>query len=236
MNTKKTFSILLLLAGEALLIICFLYFGRNLEAKLLTLNIIVSSIIYSLFFIDILFPMVDRKDESHKTIGSLGIRWFTTLLYVLFAIGAMVNFNVVKPIDINSQILIHGILFFLLCLGLYFAFSASVKVHEVFIEEKQMRSHLEEMKKMTKDVQNKFALMKDIPADTLKRITALQEDLRYLTPSNNRDAIELETNFLNEMKAVRNCLFEMPTNYNKIIENIQNCERIYKERKQTYSN
>jgi len=99
-----------------------------------------------------------------------------------------------------------------------------------------MRSHLEEMKKMTKDVQNKFALMKDIPADTLKRITALQEDLRYLTPSNNRDAIELETNFLNEMKAVRNCLFEMPTNYNKIIENIQNCERIYKERKQTYSN
>ena len=236
MNTRKLFQVLLLLTGEALIVICFLYFGRNLNPKLLTLNIIVTTIIFLLYTIDIIFPLVDFKDKSQQTIGSIGIRWFFTLFYTLIAIGAMVIFNTIKPLDITSQAIIQGIFFFLLSLGLYFTLSSSDKVQEVFLEEKQNRSQVEAMKKATKEVQLKLNQMKDIPADLIIRTTVLQDNLRFISPCNNQEAFDLEINFLNEIKTVQDCLFDTPLNYDRIIENIQNCERIFKERKQSFSN
>ncbi len=236
MNTQRIFSYLLLLAGEALIIICFLYFGNNLDTNILALNIIVSSIMYSLLFIDILFPTVDFRDNSQRTIGSIGLRWFFTFFYILSAIGVMVVFNIIKPIDINSQIIIQCILVFLLLFGMYFSITSSHKVPEVFMEEKLNRSRLEEMKKATNDVLLKLDRIKAKPQDLISRLTSLKENLRFVSPCNNNDAFELEKTFIAEMKTVQDCLLEIPINYDRIIENIQNCERTYNERKQIFSN
>src|SRR5665647_2588497 len=111
MNTKNIFSILLLLIGEALIIISFLYFGSNLASEILTLDTIVSTILYSLFFIDILIPMVDFKDKSQRVIGSLGLRWFVTSLYTLSAIGMMIIFFIGRPADFTAPSTIHAVLF-----------------------------------------------------------------------------------------------------------------------------
>lgn len=235
MNTRRIFSVILLLAGELLIIFCFLNFGKNLDSKIVTLDIIVSTIIYSLFFVDLLYPILDLKDKSQKVVGSLGLRWFFSTLYILSAISLMVIFIWKWPLDISSQYLIHGILFFLLILGLFFVINSSHKVEQIFIEETQDRSRLEELKKATREVQLKLDKMKDIREDINTRLSVLHENIRFLAPSNNRDAYELETDFLNEMKAVRDCLFSIPLNYDKILENIQNCERTYKERKQVYT-
>jgi hypothetical protein len=235
MNSNKTLTVLLMLAGEALIIICFLFFGQNLPSGILTLNIVVTTVIYALFFLDILFPMVDFNDKSHKTIGSLGLRWFFTSIYTIAAIAAMIIFNTVKPIDLNSQILIHAILFFLLAFGIYTAVSSSQMVHDVFIEESQNRDHIDEMKKATKNVLLKLEQMKDVPSDVNSRISALYENLRFISPSDNKAAFELESAFVNQMNNLLNCLFDIPFNYEKIIENIERCESSYKERKQIYT-
>lgn len=235
MNSNKTFSVLLMLAGEALIVICFLYFGRNQANGLLALNIIVSTIIYTLFFLDIIFPTVDFKDKSQKAIGSLGLRWFFATLYILAAIAAMIIFNTVKPIELNSQLLIQAILFFLLAFGLYTAISSSQKVQSVYTEESHIRDHIDEMKKATKNVLLKLEQMKNIPADVNSRITTLYENLRFISPSNNKSAFELETDYLNQMNNVFNCLFDIPFNYERIIENIDRCESTYKERKQIFT-
>ena len=236
MNSNKTFSILLMLAGEALIIICFLYFGRNLAHELLTLNIIVSTIIYALFFLDIIFPMVDFKDKSQKTIGSLGLRWLFTSLYTAAAIAAMIIFNTVKPIEINSQILIQILFFFLLSLGLYIAMSSSQKVHEVFAQQSQNRYHLDEMNIITKSVLRKIDQLTTIPGDVKSRITSINDNLRFISPCDKKEALELESDFLKEMNAIKDCLFDIPLNYEKIIENIHHCESIYMERKQIFTN
>jgi uncharacterized protein (UPF0333 family) len=236
MNSNKIFSVLLMLAGEAILIICFLYFGSNLTTGILTMNIIVSSIVYALFLLDILFPMVDFKDKSQKTIGSLGLRWFFTSLYTLAAIVAMIIFNTVKPIDLNSQILIHAIILFFLMLGLYMSISSSQKVQEVYTAESKTRDHITEMKKATKDVMLRLEKMQNIPSDINSRINLLYENLRFISPSDNKDAFKLESDYLIEINAVKDCLFDIPLNQDKIKENIQHCESTYKERKQIFSN
>jgi len=236
MNSKKIFSFLLLLFGEALIIISFIYFGRNLSTELLILNIIVSSIIYALYFIDILIPWVDFKDKSQKNIASIGLRWFFTFVYMILAISSMIFFNTDKPQQITLQIIVHSGLFFFLLLGLSMAVSASGKVQEIYVEEKKNRDHIDEMKKITKEVQLKFDQMTNIPDDIISKINELQENLRYISPSNNIEAIELEENYVNQMRLVSNCLFDIPLNFDKIKENIKNCEINYKERKQIFSN
>lgn len=236
MNTKRIFSLLLALFGEALLIFCFLHFGKNVQSEILTLNIIVSTIIYCLLFVDALLPWINLKDKSQKQIGSIGLRWFFSFFYLILAIGVMIIFNFVKPIHFTNQIIIHGLLFFLLLLGLFMAFSSSDKVREVYIEEKQNRDRIDEIKKATKELQLKLDAMNNIPAEIVNRINELQENLRYLSPSNSSDAIGLESKFVEEMRALSSCFADNPINIEKIISNIKNCERTYKERKQVFSN
>jgi uncharacterized protein YacL len=236
MNTKRIFSLLLALFGEALLIFCFLHFGKNVQSEILTLNIIVSTIIYCLVFVDALLPWINLKDKTQKQIGSIGLRWFFTFFYLILAISVMIIFNSVKPIHFTNQIIIHGILFFLLLLGLFMALSSSDKVREVYFEEKQNRDRIDEMKKVTKELQLKLDAMNDIPAEIVNRINELQENLRYLSPSNSSDSLGLESKFVEEMRVLSSCFVDNPLNFEKIISNIKNCERTYKERKQVFSN
>jgi chromosome segregation ATPase len=155
---------------------------------------------------------------------------------MLLAIGAMVVFNSVKPIHFTNQIIIQGILFFFLLLGFFMAFSTSDKVKEVYVEEKQNRDRVDEMKKATKEVQLKIDQMKNIPTDIVNKLNDLQENLRFLSPCNNSNAYELEAKFVEEMRALNGCFFDIPLNLEKINDNIQNCNRTLKERKQIFSN
>jgi len=237
MKTKKIMLFLLLLFGEFLIIISFLTFGKNLPNEILTLNIVVSSIIYALYFIDIIIPWANFKDKSYKTIGSIGLRWFFTFFYTLLAIGAIVFLNTATPIvDFVIQTIVHGTLLFFLFFGLFMAISASDKVQKVFMEEKKIRDRIDEMKKATKEVQLKLDQITNIPTDVNTRINEIQENLRYISPSDNNEATELESNFITQMKAVSDCLSDSPLNFDRILENIKNCEQTYKERKRIFSN
>jgi hypothetical protein len=78
--------------------------------------------------------------------------------------------------------------------------------------------------------------MNNIPAEIVTRINELQENLRFLSPSNSSDSMGLESKFLEEMKVLGHCFADTPLDMEKIISNIKNCERTYKERKQVFSN
>lgn len=236
MNPKKTLLIVLLIVGELILIISFLHFGKNSSSNLLILNIFVSTIIYSLFFLEILLPVVDYKDKSQSRIGAIGIRWFFTNLYIVSAIFIMIYFNSVKPIEVNSQIIIHLILIFFLSISFFFSKTASNKVNEVFLEEEENSSNLEDIKSAIKKIQFKLETLEDIPSSITSSFKTLQENYRFISPSNNQIALELEKEVLGEINSVYDYLFLNPINYEKINLKIQKCESIYKERKQISSN
>ena len=106
---------------------------------------------------------------------------------------------------------------------------------DVFLKEQQTRSGLEEMKKSTQNVQRKLEQIKNTPDDIILKMTALQDNLRYLSPCNNPDAFELEANFLTQMKTTQDSLFDIPIDYDKVMDSIEYCERTYQERKQLFS-
>jgi hypothetical protein len=236
MKNKHLFSALLILAGEALIITSWIFFGSSLDSNVLALDIVVSSIIYSLFFIDVLLPMLDFKEKSQKIVGSLGIRWFITSIYNVLAIGAMVVFLFIKPIDINGQILVQAIILFALLVGLYSASTSSDKVEEIFLDESQKFSRLETIKKSVEKLQNKIFQLKNIPPEIISGFADLYEELRYISPCNNPESIELEANLLKELKAIDDSLFEIAPDAARILERIALCQRICHARKLIFSN
>ena len=236
MNIRRIASVALLLAGEALIIFCFLHFGKDADPQVRTLNIVVASVLYSLNFIDLLIPWVNFKDRAQKTIGSIGLRWMVTFLYILFALGAMIIFNIFIVMGFENQLLIHAILFFLFLVGIFLAFTSSSNVQSVFEEEERNRSGITEMKKLTHEVVIKLDQIDGFPAALKKKINDLHENLRYLSPGNNQEAQALEKDYLNAMKAIYNRLFDRPLDEEKINRLLCDCERLVKDRKQIYSN
>ena len=146
MDTKKILSFIALLGGEAIIIAAFLLFRGSLATDILVLNIVVSSVIYGLLFLDILVPWVDLNDKSGKKVGSLGLRWFFTWLYAITAIAVMLIGNLAYEWTFALQFIIHCGLFFLLLLGFIAVIHSGNKVQEVYQQETFNRNGINEMK------------------------------------------------------------------------------------------
>jgi len=237
MTTKNAIAILTLFVGESIIIASMHHFFGHLPQNVFYLNCVVASIIYILVFADLLFPWINLKDRSQRAVGSIGIRWFVSFLYAGIAGVAMLYMNSsIRNTPINSQLLVHSVLLFLLMLGMFMAFSSSDKVHEVFIEETTNRGRVDEMKRHTKELCNLLQGNSWMPADLKSRITELHENMRFLSPSNNPEAITLETSFCEETEKLCKLIRDGNPNGDAITLQLSRCESVYRDRKNTYSN
>lgn len=236
MNTNKLLSWLLWLMGEAIIIAAFILFRGKLATDILVVNIVVSGIIYGLFFIDILIPWVDFKDRSHKRVGAIGLRWFVTWFYAVLAIAVMILGNVVYDWSFTTQLLIQIGLLFILLLGMLGVLSASNKVHEVYIAQTASMSRVADMKNAVNSLKDKIYNTKDLPIKFTDRIAALEDNVRYLSPTDNRQAYELEQKFIDTIHTIEVALTNYSLNEEQIENNLNTCERIFQNRKQLYSN
>jgi hypothetical protein len=175
-------------------------------------------------------------ERQNKKIDSLGVRWFFSFFYALSAIGTIFYFNLVNPASFSTQLIIHSVLLFLLLLGLFAAFHSSEKINEIYHEETQNRSRIDEMKKTIKNLQSQLDTAKEAPDSFIERINRLQENLRFLSPVNTKEAVEWEQKFMTNIQTLAYSLSNRPCNFDEVETNIRLCERTYQERKQIYSN
>jgi hypothetical protein len=236
MNAKKIMSWLLFLFGEALIITAFMLFQGSLPNNILVLNIVVSSIVYGLFFVDILVPWIDFKDKSQRKVGSMGVRWLATWLYAIAAIAVMIAANVVYDFTFSTQLIIHGVLLFLLFLGLLGALHVSDKITQVYQIEKANRSGVTEMKKAMVTLKDKINETANFPEEFIRKVNALEESLRFIAPTENSEAHELERTFIDAINAIGFALTNYSLNEQHIEDSLKKCERLYQNRKQIYSN
>lgn len=232
---NRNWSLVWWFLGELLIIACFLHFGRNMEQPFQILDIVLSSIIYSLYFIDVLFPLVNLKDKSARKVGSLGIRWVFTFIYSLTTIGAMLVFNYALQWGFTSQILIHGILLFLMTLGMWGAYSSAKKVEAIDGQQTGNRIQMEEIRRNIGVVKSKLEKRKEVPESIVSGVKNLQEDIRYVSPSDTPEAFDLEIRIQTEIKSINRMLDEEHVDFEKMLDTIQNCSRLFIERKQVYS-
>lgn len=236
MDTKKLLSLLALIGGEAIIITSFILWRGLLSNELVTMNIVVSSVIYLLFFVDILFPWVDLKDKSHKAIGSIGVRWFCVWIYSVVAIAVMVCCNVIVQCSFASQLIIHSILFVLLILGLVAVLHAKDKVGEVATAQAKLFRGTDEMKRAVVQISERAELTGNLPQEVVSLIKALADDVRFISPSNNPEAAATEQEFIAIINNVSVSLAQYELDKDGVYAKLKEAQIICKKRKSIYSN
>lgn len=234
MNNSKSYLILLL--GEILLVISFLYFGKNLDKNVLFLDIVISSIIYFLVFNSFLTPLLDLKDKSQSKVGSLGVSWFFSSGYAIIAILLMFYFSKHKESEFETQILAQSILFFFLLIGVFISNRTSEKVSEVYFEQKKERDKVNDIQNATKRLASRIELMTNVSPEIKYKVNKMVEELRFVSPTNNSDAYEIEMRYFSLLDKLDLMLLNIESNKENIDLTIKQCDQLIKERKQVYSN
>lgn len=235
MDTKKIISWLLLLFGEVVLVAAFTLFSGDLASNILALNIAASSVIYGLFFVDILVPWVNFSDKSSRSVGSMGVRWLATWLYAVAAVAVMVAANAVYSAAFSTQLAAHVILVFLLLLGLLGASHASHRARQVHAAEAANRSGAVEVKKAMAALKDKISETADLPEDFIGRVNTLAENVRFISPADNREARSLEQSLADTINAIGAALPSYSLNEQQIESRLKKCEQLYLNRKHVYS-
>ena len=191
-----------------------------------------------MLFSSFLFPLINLKDKAQSDIGFIGVNWFFSAGYILGAIVIMVYFNLLHKETgrFDNQLLVHAILFFLLLIGGFMSRKTADKVSEVYQEQKTERNQLDELKKATKNLVLRTELMSDLSPEFKYNINRLLEDIRYLSPSNNLDANQLDEKYIETIRRIDDMLYNKENNKENMDVALKQCAQFLKERKQLYSN
>lgn len=236
MSTSKLLSGILYLLGVALIVGGFYLFGSGLPEKIFVLNIIVSSVIFLLIFADLFYPLIDFKDKSQRRVGSLGIHWAAISTYSVLAISLMLVANLVQPsFSFNLQLILHGVLVFVLLLGFIARSNVSDKVNQVYNEEQEQRYLLEKVKKAAYGLSARIQYMDELPASLRLKAEQLSESIRYISPTNNSEAVSLESELLNKIEDINLYLNREYIDPPTLEKEFLAYDQAYKKRKLIYS-
>lgn len=233
---KTLLSLLALLLGEAIIIVSFLLFGGNSPDNIRIMNIIVSSIIYCLFFVDVLVPWVNLKNKSQKRIGAIGLRWFVTWLYAIAAIAVMLLCNLLFKSSFELQLIIHCVLLLFLILGFTGMLHSSDKVGAIHAKENALQQNIQDIRRVMNTLNDTVSEYPQLPSQTVERIHNLHESLRYVSPSNNPEANALDKQFINTIREITVALPNYTLNKTQIESALSKAERIFQNRKSIYTN
>lgn len=235
MSTKNTLSWLLLFFGEAIIISAFILFRGETADDILTLNIVVSTIVYGMIFLSFRTPWINLKDKTQKQVGALGIRWYIIWLYAVCAIVTMIAANIALELVFTTQLIIHCTLLFFLFLGMLASRHSADKVKEVYEQQTAHRHGITEMKNAMRDLKDKMIGMSNLPDYFIQQINTTEENLRFLSPSNNQEAYGLEHSFVETINEIEFAISNYAMNEERITDNLKKLERTFQNRKSVYS-
>jgi hypothetical protein len=234
MDTKNILSWLLLLFGEAIIIAAFILFGGNTPDNILVMNIVVSSLVYGLFFYNFRAPWIDLQDKSQKETGAIGISWFAVWFYAIAAVGVMLAANLAYELSFTVQLLIHCGLLFFLVLWLLLSRHSAGKVAEIYHEQTANRNGILAMRKAMLALKDKISDTAGLPDNFVQKVNSLEENLRFISPTENNEAHDLENSFVKTIESIRFALQNYSLNAEQIESNLKKCERLYQNRKNIY--
>jgi hypothetical protein len=192
-------------------------------------------LVYLLFFAHLLFPWVNFKDKAQKSIGSLGIRWVVTMTYAGFAILSMIYMHLAK-ISFQSQFLLQAIFVFFLLIGLYGSLASSDKVGQVHQEQANNRALLDDMRKLARLVRVQMESNDNLDNEIKKSFYDLEENMRFISPSNQKEAWDLEIELTSQLQLIKTQINSMEPNATQLASSINSCQQLFKLRKQILSN
>jgi hypothetical protein len=228
---NRTWSILLWILGEAILVTGFMYFGQNDNQSQLIINVLVSSTILTVFLMSL---FRDSATLSKRGVGK-SMKWFFTITYTLLSIAAMLYFDFFNPVDILTQGIVQLIFLSVLVMGMWGAFKPAKKTGPDNKYEKMEQNQLIMIRNVIGVARARAEKRLDIPASMLHSIIELQNDALLISPGNEYVALKMEGRIMSEMNRIIGYLKMQPLDLKELQFSIKRCSKLINEFHDTYS-
>lgn len=221
--------------GYVLIICGWLLFGDRSDTSIFILNIVVSLVMYSVIFSDLLISWNKPEDKSQRRIGNTGLRWAVTLFYVVIAFVLIVLSNLFSW-SFSVQLFAHSIAIVGLIAGYALVAHSANNIGNVTSQQSIAKSGVDMMRREAKSLHYDMLDKGDIPAELSQRVAQLVDDMRFIAPANSEDARLLEQRFVDIISRARIMVSSFTLNHEELAMELSKAERTLKDRKATYSN
>lgn len=210
-----TLALSLSVLGAIFLAVGFvIFFGGYLPDDVLTLNIIVAQVIYWLLLGHLLRPLLGSH-EATNWVARLSLNWIALSIYVLLATGCMLFANTGTMWSLKYQVMCHIALLLFFSLSMALSMRAGEQVVAVAREQNDNSRGLVALRQVLQQ-ESHLAWAKH-----------LEEELRYVSPSNNPEAHKVEQELLDNVHRLINQGEASSTEISHIGVLLQRRKRIY---------
>ena len=227
---KTFYKILTVLIGYGLIVASFILLFTWLPDDIRILDIVVTSIIYTQLVEFLFFPLIDLEKKAHKEVGMMGIHLAAINTYAVVAIVIMVV-GMIWELSFTWQVLLQLGALLILIIGRIATLHSGEKVEAVYEKEQVLKGGKQQLKAAAESMMDAIARSSELSPVLVSRITQLTEDIRYITPSTNNEALNLELQFTRLSDDLKVMLRQSPQNNDQIAETVGQLEYILAKRK-----
>ena len=236
MKAKNLLLYAVFLGGLALLVsFFFIWRGESTPDNIFYLNLAVSVITYLVVAGTFLLRDAKTKENEGSVIGTWGVKWTVLTIYPLVSIGAMLLMSFLG-LGFTVQLFVHIIILILLALGFAGVFATSEKINAVQAKQDQDRNGVLEMKRAISDLQDAILDCPEATPQFKNRVNEIDQALRFISPSDSQLAKDYEEKFVQTAFDIQVAIKSFAMNADRIEVMLQKLDRIYNQRKNTYSN
>ena len=238
MNTR-IYTIAIAIAAEALIAVAMFAIIPDavLPDSIRWLDFSVLTIINAIYALNVIVPLVDLSDSSHKEVAALGIRWSATGWYsalaFLFMLGNIIyawnNFGEAWSFPVQATTQGALLLFFLI--GIVSSQASMKKAGDVYAEEEAKKRGKADVKGALAGVLDAASRQPELSPELRERIIRAAAEGRYIAPSSSAGARDADRAIIADCDALGFALGATQPSERNIEERLYRLENDIKLRK-----
>lgn len=221
--------------GQALIILAFvllLPMFLVMSTEVMILDMVVASLIYWLFAWNLGMAPIRLDDPSGKQAAGLGIRWTSTTWYSILAIIVMVAMFFLPFV---WQLMAQLVLLFGFAIALFASSAATRTAGNVYRREQFAMAGKKDVRFALNDLVDNADLTPGVPDDIKRRLRALADGCRYLTPSTSPEAINYEQYIIDDASRLREMLPQWQSYGQQASQLLSRVEQTMRRRRESMS-
>lgn len=230
MSIKNIYNLLTLLLAYCLIIGGFIVFGASLEERVMILDIVASCLIFTHIAQIFVLPMIKMNKSGHREVGMMGVHYYFVGLCCVLSVAVMI-FGIVQEVKFKYQLICQLVVLFLLLVGRVSALRAGEKVQQVYEREENTISGKINLRAAMDDFMDYASTVDELAPTVKSKLSNIQESLRFVTPSSNPEAKNLEYQFCQIVEDLKVLMKDITMNGEKITEETEHLARILLRRK-----
>jgi hypothetical protein len=231
---NKTFGYIVLIVGLALIFTgFFLLVPQDKRTDVFWLNLATVCIVFLVLSLTEL-GLFGINFDFEKQIGGLGIRLLFIRIYSFFAI-ILIIVGYFAEVHFRYQLFFQLLATFLILIGYFFSHLSSNSVVAVKDEQDLWRKGKDEILNALNQFEILFTIDSTKWLGEKQKINILKENVRYLSPTNNQAAADIDSEIINTIQKAYTTASNNNGSGEEVFILLSKCEALLKLRKNTYS-